>query len=89
MVRKILIAKALKDSNILRAAKRIKKLAETTKEKTEIELKDEEGVVRKFEVKEISIPKNFDSVLINFKTNSGTTKRYLLRRTKRDRLVLT
>jgi len=59
------------------------------KEKTEIEVENEKGEVCKIEVKEISIPENFDSVLINFKTNSGTTKRYLLRRTKRDRLVLT
>lgn len=64
-------------------------MTETTKEKTEIEFKDEQGKVCKVEVKEISIPENFDSILINFKTNQGTVKRYLLRRTKRDRLVLT
>lgn len=62
---------------------------EKLKEKTTMEIKNEKGEVKKVEVKEISIDSNFDSVLINFKTNSGNTKRYFLRRTKRDRLVLT
>jgi len=64
-------------------------LTNTMKTKTEIELISEEGKVQKVEVKEITIPENFDSVLVNFKTHDGTVKKYFLRRTKRDRLVLT
>lgn len=65
---------------------------ETAKAQAEdavIKLIDAKGEVKQVKVKEICIDSNFDSIVINYKDASENIKKYFLRRTKRDRLVLT
>lgn len=59
------------------------------KKGTKISFRDKSNTVKQIEIQELIVSLEFDSIVIYFQTLAGETKKYFLRRTKRDRLVLT